>query len=138
MNNLTQNKFISIFTERMIPSYIKATNPLFVSFVRYYLEYLEQSNGIYNIISKYDQFYDIEEILSISDTTLKETILNIVSLQYTTSSKENNVISQYLTGDNEEFYYRFNSYLNSIKGTKTYVEFMIKLVIGYDKYFKIY
>ena len=60
-DNFTKHpaKFLSIFVERMVPDYVRAEHPMFITFVRKYFEYLERETGVNGELGEFNQITDL-------------------------------------------------------------------------------
>lgn len=139
--NLTYNKFsnfkyLSVFIERLIPSFWLEKYPKFTLFIKYFFEYLEQNGKTYHDIAHIMDFVDIEAIGNLTQTGTdldrKEQLLRQIYIQYLGSENATALVD--LISD-EIRYIENQKYVNSRKGIKANFLYFFLLVLG--GYFKI-
>lgn len=69
-------RYLSIFIDRLIPSWFKSQYPKYRLFIKHWLEYLEQDDNAWENASNFIKFMDIDQIDALENTELRELIIN--------------------------------------------------------------
>lgn len=131
------NKYLSVFLSRFVPSYFTKTFPRYEEFVKKFLEYLEQNGNVYENITNYLKYFDLDEILRLKNSadpaeqTLGDQLIDRVYEQFL-GSIEARFLSSLL---DEQLFLKHQSSLIRFKGTKYAFLFFFLLVLG--GYFQI-
>lgn len=114
-------KKLSVFTERMMPDFVHQDHQQFTKFVRYYFEYLEQNDGVYDYASNSLAYMDIDDA--------KESLLEEFQYQYLINFPDQTEVDvRFLVKHIREFY-------QSKSSEKSY-EFLFRLL--FDSEIDIY
>jgi hypothetical protein len=124
-------KYLSIFIDRLIPSFWKERYPKFYKFIYYFLKYLEESGNAYDGIVNYTNSVDIDYIDQLEDEELRESLIFAVYEQYL-GSREARYLSSLL---DEILYLKYQKQINANKGTKA--NFLFFFLIILDGYFRV-
>jgi len=124
-------QYLSIFIDRLIPSFWKERYPKFYKFIYYFLEYLEKSGNAYDYISNYTNSIDIDYIDALEDNELRENLISSIYEQYL-GSREARFLSSLL---DEILYLKYQKQINANKGTKA--NFMFFFLIILNGYFRV-
>ena len=60
----TEKTYISVLTDTFIPEILRETYPKFELFIKYYLEHLEQEGEIYQVLSDFLHYIDVDKLTS--------------------------------------------------------------------------
>lgn len=85
-------KYISIFLDRFIPNFFKNKYPQYKKLIQHYLEYLEQDNKAFEIMSNLQKYIDIDKVDNISDPVVRQQIIDKLYNQFLGSQE-----AQYLS-----------------------------------------
>ena len=129
--SVIDKQYLSIFIDRLIPSFWKERYPEFYKFIYYFLEYLEQSGNTYDSISNYTNNIDIDYIDQLEDLELRDKLIYAVYEQYL-GSREARFLSSLL---DEILYLKYQKQINANKGTKA--NFLFFFLIILDGYFRV-
>lgn len=135
-NKYRSFKYLSVFIERLIPSFWQQRYPKFTLFIKYFFEYLEQNGKTYHDIANIMDFVDIEAIGNLTQTgddlDRREKLIRQVYIQYL-GSENATALVELLT--DEIRYVENQKYVNSRKGIKANFLYFFLLALG--GYFKI-
>ena len=117
---MNTHKYISTQIEREIPQFIRMEYPNFVSFIKYYYEWLEQSGKPYHYIANILDFSDIDEtslqFLEYFGKNFLASLPDIIYDQNNIATLVKNIIQYYSARGSEkafEFLFRIFEYKNS-------------------------
>lgn len=110
-------KKLSVFADRMMPDFVHQDYQQFTKFVKYYFEYLEQNDGVYDYAANALEYMDIDET--------KPAFLEEFQAQYLINFPEQTEVSvEFLVKHIREFYLA--------KGSEKSYEFLFRLLYGDD------
>lgn len=110
-------KKLSVFAERMMPDFVHRDHIQFTKFIRYYFEYLEQEDGVYDYASGSLDYMDIDR----TKDGLLEEFRNTYLLNF---PEETEVDVRFLVKHIREFY--------KSKGSEESYKFLFRLLFGDD------
>lgn len=110
-------KKLSVFAERMMPDFVHREHEQFTKFIRYYFEFLEQTDGVYDYAANSLEYMDIDY----TKNSMLEEFRNTYLINF---PEETDVDLRFLVKHIREFY--------QSKGSEESYKFLFRLLYGDD------
>ena len=124
-------KYLSIFIDRFIPGFIKVRYPLYRTFIKAFLEYLEQDNNAWNNASNFIKFIDIDKIDAFENAELRTKVIDQIYKMFLGSEE-----ARYLSTLMDEILF-LKQQKNILKKKGTKAIFLLMLLYILNGYFRI-
>jgi len=127
---MADKKYLSILTDRLLPEFLREEYSNFLSFIRIYLEYLEENGNIGQVLLDFLHYIDVDKInLADPYSNGDDDVLQLHIAQYLSSFPTYRVTDidiKKLIKNAKDFY--------SAKGTERSYEFIFRLMGHFGKF----